>query len=276
MQALIASPVPIEYVEFLPNEQLGLTPASRGGIYDLACRDANGRYFIVEMQLSEYSDFIQRMKFYSLYRFNTLAKKGHYVFEDLPRMYCIGILAFTLLPHIGAYHNLATLRNEQGELVDDQTTFVTVELPKFTTPLAAITTDLEKLLYTMKNLHNTSPDPIQWPEFWTEEWIQIAIDELDRRSLTPEQLLQYEMTLARNASIVHGENRRLAKAEAEGKAQGMAQGMAQGLEQGIAQAREAAIRRALQRGKLTPEEIAEDFGVGIEVVSAIQQALRGA
>ena len=32
LQALIASEVPIEYVEFLPNEQLGLTPESRGGI----------------------------------------------------------------------------------------------------------------------------------------------------------------------------------------------------------------------------------------------------
>ena len=32
LQALIASEVPIEYVEFLPNGQLGLTPESRRGI----------------------------------------------------------------------------------------------------------------------------------------------------------------------------------------------------------------------------------------------------
>ena len=161
LQALIQSNTPIAEVTFLPNELVRLNPDSRGGVYDLACIDERGQYFIVEMQLSEYPEFIQRMKFYSLYRFNTLVRKGDYTFQNLPRIYCIGILDTVLFPAITAYHNTAALRNPQGELMDDQTTFVTVELPKLVKSVAAVTSDLDKLLYTMKTLHSVPDDPIE-------------------------------------------------------------------------------------------------------------------
>jgi predicted transposase/invertase (TIGR01784 family) len=249
LQALIESEVPITQVEFLPNEINRLSKDGRGGIYDLACQDAAGNFFIVEMQLSEYPEFIQRMKFYSLYRFNTLVKRGKYTFGDLPKIYCIGILATNIFPHIAAYHNLATLRNPAGELIDDQTTFVTVELAKFTKPLAAITSDLDKLLYTMKTLH-TATDPIQYPAFWNEEWLQVAINELDRLNLSPEELLVYEMTLSANALAVRNEERKIQEAEMRVK--------------------EEAIIKGLRAG-LALELIAELNGVSVELVQKTQQ-----
>ena len=115
LQALIQSELLIEQIQFLPNELSRLTQDGRSGIYDLACRDSVGRFFIVEMQLSKYPEFIQRMKFYSLYRFNTLVKKGDYTFEGLPSIYCVGILAETIFPAITDYHNIAVLKNQHGE-----------------------------------------------------------------------------------------------------------------------------------------------------------------
>ena len=120
LQALIKSPVPIREIEFIKNEMTAITLDSRSGIYDLACTDENNNHFIVEMQLSEYPEFIQRMKFYALYRFNTLVKKGKYTFEGLQKIYCIGILANDIFSHIADYHNVAVLRNENWELIDDQ------------------------------------------------------------------------------------------------------------------------------------------------------------
>lgn len=64
----------------------GLTIESRSGIYDIVCTDKNNNQFIVEMQLRGYPEFIQRMKFYALYRFNTFVKKGKYTFENLPKI----------------------------------------------------------------------------------------------------------------------------------------------------------------------------------------------
>ncbi|RZJ91551.1 MAG: Rpn family recombination-promoting nuclease/putative transposase [Hymenobacter sp.] len=248
LQALIQSDVPIAEVTFLPNELVRLNPDSRGGVYDLACTDDQGRYFIVEMQLSEYPEFIQRMKFYSLYRFNTLVLRGDYRFERLPHIYCIGIMATTVYPHIAAYHNTAALRNETGELMDDQTVFITVELSKFEKQPPAITTDLDKLLYTMKTLHQAPADPIQWPEFWDEDWIKLAIKELSLRNMDPEELLLYQVTMAKNAHAVYVVNKQLEKAQQDGIQQGLEQGVQQGIEQGIQQGVQQGIEQGVEQG----------------------------
>lgn len=252
LQALIQSETTIEAVSFLPNETGRLTKDRRGGIYDVACQDAAGNFFIVEMQLGGYPQFIQRMKLYSLFRFNTLVKKGDYTFDKLPRIYCIGILAETILPNIASYYNQAVLRNQQGELIDDQTVFVTVELSKFDKALADIYSDLDKLIYTMKTVH-TVTEPIQYPAFWTEEWLRVAIDELDKRNMSPEELLNYEMTLSANALAVHNEKKKIEKA--------------------IAESKQETIRKALIRGKISPEEIAEAHDVPLDFVLAIQRQL---
>ena len=155
LQALIESPVPIISVEFVKNEMAALTSDSRSGIYDLACTDEKGNHFIVEMQLGDYPEFIQRMKFYALHRFNTLVKKGKYKFENLPKIYCIGILAIDIFPLIEDCHNVATLKNNKNEIIDDQTTFITVELAKFTKQLPDIQTDLDKE-YDSRYFHHES------------------------------------------------------------------------------------------------------------------------
>jgi predicted transposase/invertase (TIGR01784 family) len=252
LQALIDSPIPIIGIEFVKNEMAALTSDSRSGIYDLACTDEKGNHFIVEMQLSEYPEFIQRMKFYALHRFNTLVKKGDYKFEKLPKIYCIGILAIDIFPQINDFHNIAVMRNVKNEIIDDQMTFITVELAKFTKQLPDIQTDLDKLIYTMKALHSTTA-PTQYPQFWDEEWLKIAIQELDTRVMTPEQKLQYEMTLSANALAVKNEKKKIAKAILEEKTEN--------------------IKKALSRGKLTIEEIAEDYGVDIDFVIDIQQKM---
>ena len=107
------------------------------------------------------------------------------------------------------YHPLANLRDEQGEPVDEQLTLVLVELAKFEKPVAAITTALDKLLYTMKTLRNAPADPIQWPPFWNKEWLQRAIDELNTRKMTPEERFQFARYTAINAEAVNAERYRL-------------------------------------------------------------------
>lgn len=212
LQALIQSPVAIAKVEFIESEIPGLTKDSRSGVYDIACVDEKGNQFIVEMQLSKYPDFIQRMKFYSFYRLNTLIRKGKYRFEGLPKIYCIGILAVNIFPHIADYHNIAVLKNEKGELIDDQNTFITVELAKFRKRLTNVQTDLDKLIYTMKTIHKATK-PKQFPQFWNEEWLEAAIKELDTRAMTPEKRMAYEMTISANALAIENENRKIQEAE---------------------------------------------------------------
>jgi predicted transposase/invertase (TIGR01784 family) len=252
LQALINSPVAIKEVTFVKNELTAITVDSRSGIYDIACVDENDSHFIVEMQLSEYPEFIQRMKFYALHRFNTLVKKGEYRFENLPKIYCIGILAKTIFSQIADYQNIAILRNDKNETIDDQLSFVTIELDKFVKEENDIENDLDKLIYTMKNLHNFT-ETSQFPKFWDEEWLKKAISEVDLRNMTPEQKLAYEMTLSANALAVKNENKKIKEARLEEKRN--------------------AVVKALKRGKLSIEEIAEDNDISVDFVISIQQKL---
>jgi hypothetical protein len=146
------------------------------------------------------------------------------------------------------------LQNATGEPMDEQTVFITVELAKFDKPAEQITSDLDKLLYTMKHA-DTLTEPTQYPTFWTEAWLQTAIRELDTRAMTPEERMIYEMTLATNAAAVYNEEARIQEAE---------QRTAQALKTEM-------VTKALRRGKLTLPEIAEDCGVDLAFVARVQQ-----
>lgn len=104
----------------------------------------------------------------------------------------------------------------------------------------------------MKNLHNIT-DASQFPEFWSEEWLKKAISEVDLRNMTPEQKLAYEMTLSANALAIKNENKKIKEV--------------------IEQKNKDNVLKALKRGKLSIEEIAEDNDVTIDFVVSVQQNL---
>jgi predicted transposase/invertase (TIGR01784 family) len=207
LQALIKSEVPIKEAKFDKNTFEGITQDGRSGIFDLACTDENDNYFIVEMQYGDAPHFVQRMKFYALHKFNAMVKRGKFDYGALAKIYCVAILANDILPY-PPFHTVANLRNEQGKLFDEQMTFITVELNKFTLQEADCRTDLQKLIYTMKTIH-TVTKPTQFPEFWDEEWLKVAIDELDSRKMTPDERASLEILIARNAEAVKAESRRI-------------------------------------------------------------------
>lgn len=249
LQALIKSKVPISDVQFDKNAFEGLTVDGRSGIYDLACVDENGNQFIVEMQLGHAPNFIQRLKFYALHKFNTLVERGQFAYENLPNIYCIAFLEKNILPLAG-YHTVANLRNEAGDLIDKQMTFITVELAKFDKPENEVLIDLDKLIYTMKTVHKIT-EPTQYPAFWNEEWLKRAIEELDTRRMTPEERFQFARITAINAEAVHAEKRKIEEAKIQ------------------------AIRKILLRDKSTVDEIAEDFDVSVDFVLAIRTEMSG-
>ena len=187
------------------------------------------------------------MKFYALHKFNAMVKRGKFDYGTLTKIYCVAILANNILPY-SHFHSAANLRTEQGELFDDQMTFITVELDKFTLEASDCQTDLEKLIYTMRTIH-TITQPTQFPKFWDEEWLKVAIDELDSRKMTPDEKASFEMLVARNAEAVKAESRKIESVKI------------------------SAIQKALKRGKLSTEEIAEDNEVTVEFVKNIQQKL---
>lgn len=113
LQALIKSPVPIREVQLEKNAFEALTLEGRSGIFDLARTDAQSNHFIVEMQLGHSPHFVQRMKLYALYKFNTIVERGRFEYANLPHIYCVAFLERSILP-TASYHTVANLRDEQG------------------------------------------------------------------------------------------------------------------------------------------------------------------
>ena len=252
LQALIDSDVLIKEVKFDKNTFEGITQDGRSGILDLACTDENDNHFIVEMQYGDAPYFIQRMKFYALHKFNAMVKRGKFDYGQLTKIYCVAILANNILPY-DDFHTLANLRNEKAELFDDQMTFVTVELDKFTLDEADCQTDLQKLIYTMKTIH-TVTQPKQFPKFWDEEWLKVAIDELDSRKMTPDEKASLEILIARNAESVKAESKKIAEAKKQEKIE--------------------TIKNALKMG-LTVEQCALLVSVSEDFVKTLQKQLTG-
>ena len=246
LQALIDSDIPIREVKFTKNEVSATTKDSRGGLFDVTCEDEQGQVFIVEMQLFDFSNMIHRAKFYAFHRFNTMVRKGRYRFNDLKKIYTISILAGRTYG-TDLYHQVGTLKNQNGELMDDQITHVVVELDKFQKTLEQIDTDLDKLLYTMK-LTDTATPEAKLPDFMKEEWLEETLKELDRSNLTPEQRAALEMTIAGNMS----EKEAL---EAEIKEKG--------------------IRNLLKMGILSIDQIAEAQEVSREFVLFVEEKMNG-
>lgn len=231
------------------NEFIGLTAKSRGGTLDLVCVDENKRTFIVGMQLGYYKHFMQRAKFYAFHRFNTLVKKGDFQFDDLTPIYCIGLLAKNVFPQSKEYYHFARLKNQKGEELDDQITHIIIEISKFDKEETQITSDLDKLIYTMKNLeHIEGLD--QLPKVLSEDWIKQAMTKVDQSKMTPEQRMQFEMVLAKNASIVYmmKEEKKQAVEEAQKAAQKIIQEAQKTAQEAQKTAQEAA-RKAREMAK---------------------------
>lgn len=228
LQALIKSETRIKEVQFLRNEFGGITEDARGGVFDLVCIDEKQRTFIVEMQLGYYKHFIQRAKFYAFQRFNTMVEKGKYKFDSLTPIYCIGFLAKGIFPKSSEYYHFARLMNQKGEELDDQITHIIVEISKFEKKEDDIQSDLDKLVYIMKNLeHIKGAD--QLPKFLTEDWIEQAMNKLDKSLMTPDQRMHYEMMMAKNATIIEmrkEERQQIAKEAVKNAAKEMVKEMA--------------------------------------------------
>jgi predicted transposase YdaD len=98
----------------------------------------------------------------------------------------------------------------------------------------------------MKTLHTAPADPIQWPKFWNEEWLQRAIDELNTRKMTPEERFQFARFTAINAEAVNADKALVLATKME------------------------AVKLGLQKG-LPIELVAEINGITEELVRQIQR-----
>jgi predicted transposase/invertase (TIGR01784 family) len=190
LKAPVTSAVLIQTVE------LGLTPENRGAVFDLQCRDADGRHFIVEMQLGEQKDFIKRALFGLSLRFSALAEKGGRQEKafNVPALYHLSFIDFELdfgKPCTEAVQYLSMRNDLHPEVRYELLHMAFVCLPRFNQAAEKCTNDLDKLVYTIKNAQSLSAQP---KTFQGEEFDSIF--ELAKISkFTEKERLEYEASM---------------------------------------------------------------------------------
>jgi len=311
LQILIPSDIPIRNVHIDNTYQLPDVDKDRGAVYDVKGTDDEKRRFIVEMQRTEVGNFIHRVQFYTYFQINQMVKKGGKIkYDDMHPIYTISFLDGKAYPG-EEFHHIARLRNQHGELIDDQITHIMLELGKWNKTEDEIKTDLDKLILLMKFTDTaTAQDPI--PEVLTkEEWTAQTLEKLRANNLTDEERLAYEFALIKRASLDDINDRvekkmeqaeqkveqaeqkveqaeqkaEQAKQEAE-QAKQKAEQAKQKAEQAKQKAEQAkqkaeqveqkiasAIVKHLKKGLFADEDIAELFNVDIEYVQQLKKQL---
>ena len=94
----------------------------------------------------------------------------------------------------------------------------------------------------------------EYPDFWDEEWLRRAIQELNTRSMTAEERYQFARVTAKNAEAIWAEKRKIEEAKEEIKT--------------------AIVRNALKMG-LPVEQAATLAEVSVDFVEQIRQKMTG-
>ncbi len=221
LKALLQLRYAIKEIIFSKTTFDGLIKDSRSGIFDMICTDERGDAFIVEMQGLAKAFFLNRLQFYAFQRFDFLVKKGKFDFNIKEKIYCIAILG-TNISDVTSYHNTISLKNQDGIEFSNAIQYVTVELEKFNLSVEELQTDLEKLIFTIKNAHKMTAAK-EKPAFWEEDWLNIPMGELDIRTMSPERYEAYQYWLVHQADMERLEREQresTEKAKIEGKIEG--------------------------------------------------------
>ncbi|MEM8641304.1 MAG: Rpn family recombination-promoting nuclease/putative transposase [Cyanobacteria bacterium P01_G01_bin.54] len=218
----------IKEINYIKNEQLGITSSERRAIFDLYCENERGEKFIVELQKTKQNYFKDRTVYYSTFPSREQAEQGKWDFE-LKAVYAIAILDFVFeedKEKIDKYRYDVKLTDiETCKVFYDKLTFVYLEMPKFNKTIDELTTRFDKWLYILRNLTQLQKIPEALQEEVFEKLFSIA--EIARFS--PEQIQFYEDSLKEYRDLQNSIDTAHRKGKAEGKAEVVQKGIEQGL-----------------------------------------------
>lgn len=240
------------------NEQIGNSELDRKAIFDIYCIGTNGERFIVEMQKAKQDYFKERSVFYATFPIQEQALRGDWDFK-LTEVYTVGILDFVFADNQDKeVRHEVKLKDQKCQVFYDKLTFIYLEMPNFTKTEDELETPYDKWLYVLKHLSNLEKRPAKLQE----KVFQHLFDAAEIAKFTHEELEQYEDSL----KVYRDLKNVIDTANREGRMEGRMEGETK--------AKTAGIIKGLKRGKLTLEEIAEDFEVSVDFVLQIKEENR--
>lgn len=254
------------------NERTARSKSDRSAIFDLYCVGKNNERFIVEMQKAKQNYFKDRTVYYASFPIQEQGVKGDWDFK-LSEVYTVGILDFVFSEDEDekTVRHEVQLKDQKCRVFYDKLTFIYLEMPHFIKTEDELETHYDKWLYVLKHLPELEKRPKKLQEKIFEKLFKAA----EIAKFSPAELVEYESSLKqyRDLKNVIDTARIESKEEGrvEGKIEGRVEGRVEGRAEGRIEEKIEGIIRALKRGRLTIDEIAEDFEVTVEYILKIKE-----
>lgn len=243
----------IAELKYSKNEHIGQTELDRKAIFDLYCISSTGERFIVEMQKAKQNYFKDRSVFYSTFPVQEQAETGDWNYQ-LTAIYTVGILDFTFSDEESRnsvsskeVRHEVKLKNQHCEVFYDKLTFIYLEMPHFNKKEEELSTTYDKWLYVLKYL----PHFTDRPKSLQERIFQRLFEAAEIAKFTSEEKELYEESLKSYRDLKNV--------------------IDSAFDDGVMKEKTTNIIKALQRGKLSVSEIAEDFNTTSDFVIKIKK-----
>ena len=242
-ELLIEQEGPIKNITYLNTEHLGSSPLDRRAIFDIYCENEKGEKFIVELQKAKQSYFKDRTLFYATFPIQEQAKQNDWDFK-LKAVYTVAILDFVFEEDKADIHkyryDVKLTDIETCKVFYDKLTFIYLELPKFKKKIDELSTNFEKWLFVLKNLHKLNKIPDQLKEERFEKLFAIA----EVAHFTREELKSYEDSKKFYRDIKNS----MDTAFEEGKEAGIEEGLKQGEIKGLKKGKSVGVKEGKLKG----------------------------
>jgi predicted transposase/invertase (TIGR01784 family) len=180
----------ITSVTYLTPEMVPQTPTRKYSIVDVRCEDAQGRQFIVEMQMVWSAEFKQRVLFNASKAYVKQLNRGE-DYSLLKPVYSLNLVNEVFEPELDDYyHYYHLVHEEHTEKVIDGLHLVFVELPKFTPHTF---TEKKMQVLWLRYLTEIDEKTKEIPaELLANPEIAKAVSEIEESAYTEEELLGYD------------------------------------------------------------------------------------
>jgi len=226
----------ITELEFISQEEVPNFKTGRRSIFDIKCKDQEGKNYIVEMQNRPEDSFLNRIQCYASHALVSQALKG-VTHKGLVPVILLVITKENLFDdeiECISYHR--TLESQTKKQLLFALSYVFIELPKFTKSATELKNEEDDWLFFFSNWKD-SKEP---PETITDPLVLEAYETIEQFNWTAEEYDAYfrarlaaeadDLMLTKN--FEEGIEKGIEKGREEGLEKGREEGLAEGLEKG--------------------------------------------
>ena len=261
LNALLPEHRQVMDIDYLPTEHQGQTEDSKEYRYDFMCTDHNGVSFIVETQRYHEENWFRRCVSYA----SRMYDMKNYVGGDYsaPPVYLIGLMGVPIEhPDMSLwkdrYISEYTFREKMThDLLDETIIIIFAELARFSKTLEECSSDLDRMLYVLKNSGN-----LKKQSSWLRSKIYAQIlQACEIAKFSEEKRIQYNKDM-KDERRREGE---LQAAKRIGREEGRAEGRVEGRAEGSRQKSIEIAHKLMSKGH-SVQEISDLTGLTVEEI----------